>query len=317
MSPQLKILAIGDVNGKFAAWIKRINSVNSKNGPFEMVLCVGDFFGSEESWTEENRQVWEDLKSGKIKLPCPIYILGPKNEGQKAFFPDIEGCELATDLIYLGKIGVLTNSNGLKIAYVSPNIDFESVKSLEISCKCDYDDFQGVDILLSDDWPLGLSSGDDQVLKSDGVSLVSRLAIKLRPRYHFAGTRGVFFERTPYRNHRVMAQQAKHVTRFIGMADVGNKEKKKWIYAFNIVPMKQLSKLELVAQPSIATDIPYNESHMRSGEPKSSQFFYDMNAPMEDKRKRKGDRNDQRGGKRPPPQPTGPCWFCKFSFCMP
>ena len=33
---------------------------------------------------------------------------------------------------------------------------------------------------------------------------------------------------------------------------------------------------------------------------------------MEDNnRKRKGDRNEQRA-KRPPPQPTGPCWFCKF-----
>ena len=35
---------------------------------------------------------------------------------------------------------------------------------------------------------------------------------------------------------------------------------------------------------------------------------------MEDNnRKRKGDRNEQRA-KRPPPQPTGPCWFCKFSI---
>ena len=45
---------------------------------------------------------------------------------------------------------------------------------------------------------------------------------------------------------------------------------------------------------------------------KSSQFFYDMNAPMEDKsRKRKGERGDFKA-KRPPPQPTGPCWFCKY-----
>merc|ERR1719367_142356 len=38
-----------------------------------------------------------------------------------------------------------------------------------------------------------------------------------------------------------------------------------------------------------------------------------MNAPMEDKnRKRKGEKNEQRA-KRPPPQPTGPCWFCLSS----
>ena len=75
--------------------------------------------------------------------------------------------------------------------------------------------------------------------------------------------KGVFFERTPYRNHRVMAQTQKHVTRFISLADVGNAEKKKWIYAFNIVPMKHLSKQELVAQPPSVTDMPYNESHLK------------------------------------------------------
>ena len=55
----------------------------------------------------------------------------------------------------------------------------------------------------------------------------------------------------------------RHVTRFISMADVGNKEKKKWIYAFNIVPLKCLDKSDLVAQPSVVTDMPYNESHMK------------------------------------------------------
>ena len=79
-------------------------------------------------------------------------------------------------------LGLLTTSQGLKLAYASPNIDFEAVKSLEIRTQCDHGDFQGVDILLSSDWPLGIGSGDDQVQKTDGVSLISRLAVKLRPR---------------------------------------------------------------------------------------------------------------------------------------
>ena len=79
-------------------------------------------------------------------------------------------------------LGLLTTSQGLKLAYASPNIDFEAVKSLEIRTQCDHGDFQGVDILLTSDWPLGIGSGDDQVQKTDGVSLISRLAVKLRPR---------------------------------------------------------------------------------------------------------------------------------------
>ena len=90
-----------------------------------------------------------------------------------------------------------------------------------------------------------------------------RKDFKMYFRYHFAGMMETFFERTPYRNHRVMAQIQRHVTRFIGLADVGNSEKKKWIYAFNIVPMKTLSKIDLVAQPPTVTDMPFNESHLK------------------------------------------------------
>ena len=54
------------------------------------------------------------------------------------------GCELAPDVIYLGKIGLLTSSNGLKLAYASPNIDFEAVKNLEVRTSSFSDDFQGL-----------------------------------------------------------------------------------------------------------------------------------------------------------------------------
>jgi hypothetical protein len=151
----LKILTCGDVKGCFATFFKRISSVASKSGPFEMIICVGDFFGSLEDSQDADRDIWSDLKSGKKKVPAPIYLLGPVENGQKTHFPDIEGCELAEDIIYLGRIGVMTTSSGLKIAYASHDIDFEAVKSLEIRTKCDETNFQGVDILLTNDWPQG------------------------------------------------------------------------------------------------------------------------------------------------------------------
>ena len=40
----LKILACGDVKGQIGALIKRVETVNKKAGPFEMVLCSGQFF---------------------------------------------------------------------------------------------------------------------------------------------------------------------------------------------------------------------------------------------------------------------------------
>lgn len=45
-------LVCGDVRGKYEQFIDRVININSKSGPFELVFCIGDFFGSSErEWT--------------------------------------------------------------------------------------------------------------------------------------------------------------------------------------------------------------------------------------------------------------------------
>jgi hypothetical protein len=90
--------------------------------------------------------------------------------------------------------------------------------------------------------------------------------MKLKPRYHFAGLHGIHFERQPYRNHRVLNEATRHVTRFIGLDKVDNPEKKKWLYAFNIQPMKTMDRAELIAQPTDVTDVPYNDADLKNVE---------------------------------------------------
>ena len=34
----------GDVRGQFKQLFQRVESINKKAGPFEILLCVGDFF---------------------------------------------------------------------------------------------------------------------------------------------------------------------------------------------------------------------------------------------------------------------------------
>ena len=115
-----------------------------------------------------------------------------------------------------------------------------------------------------------------------------------------------------------MNEAAKHNTRFIALAKVGNPEKKKWIYAFNITPMKTIDRSDLVAQAKDVTDMPYTQADISAansggGQEKSAQFFYDMNAPMEDGKKKRRN-NDRDGGQQQPrkKQQQGPCWFCKI-----
>jgi hypothetical protein len=55
----------------------------------------------------------------------------------------------------------------------------------------------------------------------------------------------------------VLNDPAAQVTRFIGLGRVGNAEKRKWLYAFNIAPMKDMERAAIAAQPLEVTDAPF------------------------------------------------------------
>lgn len=56
--PQINVLIrsliVGDVKGKFKSFFARIENVNKKSGPFDLVLCVGSFFGPAAEVAELN-----------------------------------------------------------------------------------------------------------------------------------------------------------------------------------------------------------------------------------------------------------------------
>lgn len=47
--------------------------------------------------------------------------------------------------------------------------------------------------------------------------------------YHIAGSKGIYYSREPYSN-----VDAVHISRFIGLASVGNKDKQVWLFFFSI-----------------------------------------------------------------------------------
>lgn len=59
------------------------------------------------------------------------------------------------------------------------------------------------------------------------------------------------------RNHQVLQESTRHVTRFIALSKVANAKKLKWLYAFNVVPMANLAQTKLVEQPAIVTVSPF------------------------------------------------------------
>ncbi|XP_005566242.1 CWF19-like protein 1 isoform X1 [Macaca thibetana thibetana] len=325
-------LACGDVEGKFDILFNRVRAIQKKSGNFDLLLCVGNFFGSTPD------AEWEEYKTGIKKAPIQTYVLGANNQETVKYFQDADGCELAENITYLGRKGIFTGSSGLQIVYLSgteslnepvPGYNFspKDVSSLR-TMLCTTSQFKGVDILLTSPWPkyvgnFGNSSGEVDTKKC-GSALVSSLAMGLKPRYHFAALEKTYYERLPYRNHVVLQENAQHATRFIALANVGNPEKKKYLYAFSIVPMKLMDAAELVKQPPDVTENPYRKSGQEASigkqipapvEESACQFFFDLNEKQGRKRSSTGRDSKSPHPKQPrkPPQPPGPCWFCLAS----
>ncbi|XP_025896473.1 CWF19-like protein 1 [Nothoprocta perdicaria] len=330
--PVSRRLACGDVEGRLEALFARVRAVQARSGRFDMLLCVGSFFSAAAA------AEWEEYRAGTKTAPIPTYVLGANDEDTVRYFPDVSGCELAENITYLGRRGVFSGTSGLQIAYLSgteaqhePALAsaFTAKDAAELTASLlSAPGFRGVDILLTSPWPrdvarFGNSPGEIDTKKC-GSALISNLAASLKPRYHFAALEKTYYERVPYRNHTVLQEAPQHVSRFIALADVGNTSKKKYLYAFSIVPMSKMDPAELVKQPQDVTENPYRklqkEAHkgrtlVSAEEEAACQFFFDLNKNQGKKRPSDG---KERGNSQPkqakkPPQPTGPCWFCLAS----
>ncbi|XP_048581783.1 CWF19-like protein 1 isoform X2 [Nematostella vectensis] len=329
MSQPLKILVCGDVNGKINQLYNRVKTVLKKNPGFEMLLCVGSFF----SGSEETHREWDSYMKGELRAPIITYILGPNDpEEMKYFEADFleDGTELCENITYLGRKGVLKTPSGLQIAYLSGTDKAEGLKGgcvfseqdvASLESKSNEENFKGVDLLLTSCWPQDVAKftkkPSDVETIPPGSTTVSQLASKLKPRYHFVGKEGIHFERVPYRNHQVLREPARHVTRFIALSYIGNPQKKKYMYAFNIVPMSAMDASKLTEQPDDVTENPYgkqvsNAQSQPVQKPASGGFFFDMSkaAGQGQKRRGPGDGNPPKQPRKGPPPTKGPCWFC-------
>ncbi|KAL6116593.1 cwf19l1 [Pungitius sinensis] len=346
MSEQpVRVLACGDVGGRLSALFSRVQSIQKKAGPFDLLLCVGEFFGA----TPEAEAEWQQYKTGAKKAPVHTYVLGAASQETVRSFPGAEGCELAENITYLGRRGVFTGVSGLQIAYVSgrealqepaPAHCFTSKDlSALVAPLTSASKFRGVDVLLTCQWPRGVwqyGNAPEVNTKACGSGAVAELADHLKPRYHFAALEGAHYERLPYRNHVILQENAQHVSRFIALAAVNNPAKKKYLYAFNIIPMKTMDPSELVKQPQDVTENPYRRSTKERAErlktslsstqeeEPANQFFFDLSNKQGAGfrgRGRKRYSDEGRDGRpdgqnkqpRRPPQPSGPCWFCLAS----
>ncbi|ETO31551.1 hypothetical protein RFI_05570 [Reticulomyxa filosa] len=289
-----KIIVVGDVCGNFEFMFSRINMINNKQGPFDIVFCVGNFFGTNGS---KNLEPYLKNDNDHV-ISVPTYFITSDDEDTKWIdkMEDSKGkeesVEVCKNLYYLGRYGVQT-IKGLNVAYLSGVYD-----SLHFSTKPEQDETNRVyrkyystydikhlscdrvDVLLTSEWGRGfyhaIAHGLDKSSSllpysihdfvGIGSPVVSKLACRCAPQYHFAGDahhRNTFLQLMPYRNERANSTTTAAITtataaittataaittatatvttiapttltRFIALAPVGKEQKSKYLYACNI-----------------------------------------------------------------------------------
>ncbi|KAF5357955.1 hypothetical protein D9756_001453 [Leucocoprinus leucothites] len=227
----VKILTVGSAVGSIQDLLAKIKAIDAKHGKFDLVLCIGDFFGptrEEVEGGDDNNDEVSMLLSGKMEVAVECYIMQgayplPQQVIQK--FAKTGG-ELCKNVFLLGKSGLITTANGLRIAclggiydadvytsadappgFVSPyfsshtkerllantlsttstNKNYQSLAAIQSTSTST----QGIDILLSNTWPSLITAHSScPVPQNQLTTLLAQplddIIRRTQPRYHFA-----------------------------------------------------------------------------------------------------------------------------------
>jgi|MDSY01.1.fsa_nt_gb hypothetical protein len=295
-----RLLIAGDVLGNFGVLWRRAKALNeSKAGPFDLILVAGQFFADDSAASAE------EVRTNLASAPLPTYFtdargvpgglvlgegLSGKVDGGDAGGSGgddaaLDASGLPPPVHYLGP-GGMTMIGTLTVAYLSPGAkEAEGLAALEELCGKSI--FLGADVLLTPEWPAGLStalpqnSGQSEALEALGVHIdgvgqpsAAKAAVQCRPRYHFSGTEGAFFQRTPYRNFEAPpTRKQSFITRFVGLGAIvagGGKVDKarKWLHAVAVDPIPYMTQSALLEEPVGTTDSPFS---LRSSQNEQAQ----------------------------------------------
>ena len=111
----VRILVIGNVVSDIKALNVLLTKILAgKNGKFDVLFCVGNFFSENR---DELKEMWKLLEQG---LPIETYFI----DGSKIIQPFLEaktsenGMKIAKNVEFLGKLGI-KEIKGLKIGFIS------------------------------------------------------------------------------------------------------------------------------------------------------------------------------------------------------
>lgn len=74
-SSPVRVLVLGPANGKLKEAFAKITALNSKAGPFDVVICLGDLFGA---GVED--EYFQQVIAGEIEIPVSTYFTVGRKE---------------------------------------------------------------------------------------------------------------------------------------------------------------------------------------------------------------------------------------------
>eukprot|EP01128_Nolandella_sp_AFSM9_P000420 TRINITY_DN10580_c0_g1_i1.p1 TRINITY_DN10580_c0_g1~~TRINITY_DN10580_c0_g1_i1.p1 ORF type:complete len:544 (+),score=109.59 TRINITY_DN10580_c0_g1_i1:3-1634(+) len=274
MVAKQRVLVAGAVLGQFDKLFARVAKIIAASGEFHALFITGKLFVSGDELAA--------YISGEKEVVIPTYFLSTASDREYPVLKDAEaGKALCKNLTYLGEQG-LTEIDGITVAFASgtydplqstpPHIDYDPINVEAMLKTVGHNQFLGVDMLLTNEWPFGLLNGISEIprgvsmLQQDkvGASVVAQVASAVVPRYHFASTaKGYgYYERPLYKNGAQFPKEKQfHATRFIGIAPCFNTKGKanKFLYAFSLEPLNRgVDASTLYAAPG-ATSFPFTK----------------------------------------------------------
>ncbi|EFE33173.1 uncharacterized protein ARB_07925 [Trichophyton benhamiae CBS 112371] len=244
-------IVVGGVNSSFREVFGKLEKLQAKQ-QFACAIIAGDLFG--ELSTGNSKGDLSALLRGVIQVALPTYFTVGKNgipdEVAEKLTKDDEVCP---NLFYLGRRGVLTTSEGIKIVALGgiygplPPDTSVNEKYLPYHTEADAQSLysaEKADILITYQWPKGIEKGSKVPtgeIMTEGSQCVANVCLALKPRYQFSSATDTFYEREPF--FHIPEDEytvEKHITRFINLAPFSTTSKQKWLYAFTLDPKSVL-----------------------------------------------------------------------------
>lgn len=224
--------------------------------------------------------------------------------------------EVCHNLFFLGKRTTIKTSEGIRIValggVLDPNLTVGVSKDKYPPYYSEGDakvlrGANNADILITSQWPAGISTGSKVFLPSDDATpaqlqCISDLDSALKPRYHFSTSTDAFYEREPFFHApEEGAEPGYSITRFISLADYGNPNKAKWIYAFSL----DTAATPPTVIPPGTTASPFAFAGKKRPAPSEPNSFRFDTSGSHHRHPRKGNKRQRAA----PPTP-GECFFC-------